>query len=181
MTDNIKIKTKGGGNKMPIIRFIMMFLLVVGALMTISIITGVFTLKHVVIFSLCSIPLCILCTYAIEKFGDGLGRILSGWTLSTLDRGERFSCEVHKIKYSKREGRFNQALHMVNDLLHEAPDFPEAIFLKAQILWEGFGNASAAKGCLNRIRELTPEDDKFHRWASGYMDRHLNIKGKTHD
>ena len=180
MTGNIKIRKRAGRDKTPIIRFIMMFLLVVGALMTISIMTsGGFTFKHVMIFLLCSIPLCILCTHAIERFGDGLGRILSGWTLSSLDLGERFSCEVHKIKYSKREGRFDQALHMVNDLLHEAPDFPEAIFLKAQILWEGFGNASAAKGCLNRIRELTPEDDKFHRWASGYMDRHLNIKEKT--
>ena len=163
---------------MPIIRFIMMFLLVVGALMTISIMTGGFTFKHVLIFSLCSIPLCILCTYAIERFGDGFGRILSGWTLSSLDRGERFSCEVHKIKYSKREGRFDQALHMVNDLLHEASDFPEALFLKAQILWEGFGNASAAKGCLNRIRELTPEDDKFHRWASGYLEKVARMEKK---
>ena len=56
-------------------------------------------------------------------------------------REERFSCEINKIKYSKREGRFDQALQMVNNLLHQYPDFPEAMLLKAQILWVGYGKA----------------------------------------
>ena len=70
---------------------------------------------------------------------------------------------------AKERVRFDQALQMVNTLLHEAPDYPEAMLLKAQILWEGFGKAATAGGYLNRIRELTPEDDKFHRWATGYL------------
>ena len=58
---------------------------------------------------------------------------------------------------------------MVNNLLHQDPDNSEVMLLKAQILWEGFGNAPTAKGCLNKIRELTSEDDKFHRWATSYL------------
>jgi hypothetical protein len=28
---------------------------------------------------------------------------------------------------------------------------------------------TAAGKCLNRIREMTPEVDKFHRWATRYL------------
>jgi len=76
-------------------------------------------------------------------------------------------------------GHFDQALHMVNNLLHENPDNSEAMLLKAQILWEGFENASTAKGCLNRIRELTSEDDKFHRWATSYLETITGMEEKV--
>ena len=67
---------------------------------------------------------------------------------------------------------------LVNDLLHEVPDFPEALFLKAQILWEGFGKAAAAIGWLSRIRELTPADNTFHRWASSSLEKIAGMEEK---
>ena len=46
-------------------------------------------------------------------------------------------------------------------------------------LWVGFKNAAAAKGCLNRIRELTSEDDRFHRWATSYLKTVTEMEEKN--
>ena len=145
-----------------------------GAIIFISILGGapdppIISMKHFAIFSLCDIPLCIFFTFLVEIIGGGLGNLLSGSISRRISRDERFAGEINKIKFNKREGRFDPALQMANAVLHEAPDYPEAMLLKAQILWEGYGKADTAKGYLNRIRELTPEDDKFHRWATSYL------------
>ena len=71
-------------------------------------------------------------------------------------------------------GHFDDALHLVNELLHQDPDFPDALFLKAHIMWEGFRNGEASKGILKRIKQLVPEDEPLHRWASNYYDEVAN-------
>ena len=176
MADNFKIKRKGDRDNTPLIRFIMMFLTVVVSLMTISIMTRAFggatpfTFKYVVIFALCSIPLCVLGTYAIGRLGSGFGRLLSGRISAPPDKEGAFLCDIHKVEHSKRQGDFEQALLMVDDLLQKAPDYPEALYLKARILWEGFEDAASARACLVRVRELTPEESQFHPWANGYLE-----------
>ena len=46
------------------------------------------------------------------------------------------------------------------------PNFPEALFLKAKILWEGFEDREAAKSCLLNIIRVEPDKDAlYHRWA----------------
>ncbi len=167
MSDNFKIRIKGERDIIPIIRFMLMFILFDGILLLLI----PFTYKNLFISSICSMILCILSAYIIHKLSEGMGALLSEGASRRTSRDERFSCEINKIKYSKREGRFDQALQLVNGLLDQDTDIPEALLLKAQILWEGHGKADAAGKCLNRIRELTPENDKFHRWAMGYLKK----------
>jgi len=175
MTEDIRINVKRERDRTPIFRFFRFFVWTTGILTLMTFLSRAlpgatpFSLKHVAIILLCSIPLSILCAFIIEKVGGGLGSMLSGWISGGIDHDGRFSGEIHKIKYSKRMGHFDQAIQMVNNLLHENPDNSEATLLKAQILWEGFGNAATAKKCLNRIIELAPEDDRFHRWATSYL------------
>jgi len=79
-------------------------------------------------------------------------------------------------------GHFDDALSLVNELLCRDPELPDALFLKAKILWEGFGNGGAAKGYLKKIKQIIPEDENIHRWASGYYDeiaKEMNIKKKS--
>ena len=46
------------------------------------------------------------------------------------------------------------------------PDFPEALFLKAQILWEGFDDREGAKNSLMRIIKVEPDEKAvLRRWA----------------
>ena len=56
------------------------------------------------------------------------------------------------------------------------------MLLKAQILWEGYGKADTAEKYLNRIREMTTEDDKFHRWSTRYLEKvgKWRKRGKCH-
>jgi tetratricopeptide (TPR) repeat protein len=149
-----------------VIRFIMILGIMNGALLTISIWSGAFS----VFLNLLTIPLAALCVFIIEKSGSAFGNLLSGWIPGRPDHYAQFSADLQKIKYSKRIGHFDEALSLVNELLYQAPDFPEALFLKAHILWEGFGNAEASKGYLKKIQQLVPEDETLHQWASNYYD-----------
>lgn len=149
-----------------VIRFIMILGIMNGALLTISIWSGAFS----VYLHLLTIPLAALCVFIIEKSGSAFGNLLSGWIPGRPDHYAQFSADLQKIKYSKRIGHFDEALRLVNELLYQAPDFPEALFLKAHILWEGFGNAEASKGYLKKIQQLVPEDETLHQWASNYYD-----------
>jgi hypothetical protein len=63
------------------------------------------------------------------------------------------------------------------------PGFTEALFLKAQILWQGFEDHEAAKQCLLKI--IMTEPDKkavFHRWALnlyGEIQKNVFIRGRA--
>ena len=62
--------------------------------------------------------------------------------------------------------RFDEALIKIEDILAKDPEFPEALFLKAQILWQGFGEAEAAKQCLLKVIRIEPDKAAvFHRWS----------------
>ncbi|MEJ2728332.1 MAG: hypothetical protein P8185_07465 [Deltaproteobacteria bacterium] len=43
---------------------------------------------------------------------------------------------------------FEKPLIKIEDVLAKDPEYPEALFLKAQILWEGFEDRREAKSCL---------------------------------
>jgi len=162
-------------NKALIIRFIMCFLICVGALLTIWIIKSamypnhpLFTLKHVFILSLCAIPLSILYAYSVEKFSTGLGGILTGWTTQKIPPREQLSADLAKARHAKGNGHFQEALSIINQVLEKDPDFPDALYLKAHIMWEGFNNSKGALKCLIRIMELVRDDEPIYRWASSY-------------
>jgi hypothetical protein len=47
----------------------------------------------------------------------------------------------------------------VNEILSQEPDFSEALFLKAQILWEGYKSAQGAKIYLDKAKDfVSPEE-----------------------
>ena len=65
--------------------------------------------------------------------------------------------------------RFDDALLKIEAVLAKDPDFPEALFLKAQILWEGFEDRQAAKECLLKIIKVEPDKKAvFRRWALSF-------------
>jgi hypothetical protein len=105
----------------------------------------------------------------VEKLGGSLGSFLSfRWGRTTISPRQRLAGKLDKSRYLKTQGAFTRALEIVNDVLGEDPDFPDALFLKAQILREGFDNLGAAKGCLKKIMELTGPEETIHRWARNY-------------
>lgn len=171
-TTEIIVKIKSEIAQPWFVRFLMIFGVMVGALMTICVFTrGRFTPKHVLVFSIVgAMPLSMLLVYVRERLGSGLGGILSGWSSRRATLRETLAADLDKARYSKRQGRFEEALSIINGVLDKDPDFPDALFLKAEILWKSFRRGAAAKGCLRKVMQLVPKDETLHRWASSYYD-----------
>jgi hypothetical protein len=73
--------------------------------------------------------------------------------------------------------KYDQALKTVNNILKRDPEFTEALFIKAQILWDGFENSAAAKANLKKITEIKiDKDESIHRWASNLYDELTEIE-----
>jgi len=105
----------------------------------------------------------------VEKLGGSLGSFLSfRWGRTTISPRQRLAGKLDKSRYLKTQAEFARALEIVNDVLGEDPDFPDALFLKAQILKEGFDNLDAAKGYLTKIMEISDPEESIHRWARSY-------------
>jgi tetratricopeptide (TPR) repeat protein len=77
---------------------------------------------------------------------------------------------LQKSIYSTRQGRFEEALNLTEKVLEKAPNFPDALYLKTHILWQGFENATDARGCLKKVLKMVPREESLHRWASSYYD-----------
>ena len=68
------------------------------------------------------------------------------------------------------------ASRVIEEILARDPDFAEALFLKAQLLWEGFEDREAARKCLLKIIKVEPDKRAvFHRWA---LNLYHEISGK---
>ena len=176
--NKFKIKGKEERNQVTIISFLMFYLIILGALLALRIWSRgiLFTFKDVMVFSLWAMPLCALMVYVVEKFGSGLGRFFSGWSSREPTTRESLAADLEKARYSKREGRFQEALTIIDGVLDKDPNFPDALFLKAQILWKGFGNAGTTKECLRKVMQLVPKDETLHRWALSFYDEVNGVK-----
>jgi tetratricopeptide (TPR) repeat protein len=118
-----------------------------------------------------SLIISLLVMPILEKFGRGTASILYGGGYGSWSQREQLRGDLTTVRHHKMRKEYDQALKAVNDVLKKDPDFSEALFYKAQILWEGFENAAAAKGYLKQIIATNKDGDKtIHRWASTLFD-----------
>ena len=86
---------------------------------------------------------------------------------------ERLAGELVKARLMKASGRFDEALEVVDKTLHRIPDYPEALLMKAQILWEGYADYRAAKTCLQHVLKMkkitTEKDEAIYRWSENLL------------
>ena len=144
------------------------FLFAVAAMLIIFMSTGgeLLTLKHLFLYSICSIPLSFIFAYSIEKLGSVLGNAFTGWSSKKTSLRESLSADFAKAKLSKRRGEYKEALRIINNVLEKDSEFADALYFKAQILWEGFENREGALECLRKVMILVPKQETLHRWAS---------------
>ena len=113
----------------------------------------------------------VLIMLILERFGRGTASLLYGGGYGSWSKREQLLGDLNTVKHHKMRKEYDQALKAVNDILNQDPDFLEALYYKARILWEGFGNTAAAKGYLKQIIATKKEEDKtIHRWASMLYD-----------
>ena len=109
--------------------------------------------------------------------GGGVINVFYGLGRRTIGTRERMAGDLNVVRFHKRSGKFDEALLKLEAILARDPDFPEALFLKAQILWEGFEDRYAAKECLLKIIKVEPDKKAvFHRWALNFYRELSNQK-----
>ncbi|MBW2207801.1 MAG: tetratricopeptide repeat protein [Deltaproteobacteria bacterium] len=140
-----------------------------GALWVIGLFTGV----GLVAYHIATIPLALICVLAVEQIGEGVGILFSGWSTRKGGGREALRADIERAKHSKRNGRFEEALAIIDGVLEQDTEFPEALYLKAQFLWEGFSKPADARKCLQKVLQLTAKEETLHRWASSLYDEVL--------
>jgi len=95
--------------------------------------------------------------------------MFSGWSSRKVSLRETLSADFEKAKSYKRSGKFEEANEIIDQVLEKDPDYPDALYLKAQILWEGFEKRQEASECLQNVMRLVPQEDTLHRWASIFL------------
>jgi tetratricopeptide (TPR) repeat protein len=171
--NDIKIHKRKERDLARILRFFTGYFLMVGVLLAICILTGmkVFTFKHVFIFAIPCIPLALVYVYVVEKLGSGVGALLTGWRSSRFTDREALSGDLGMAKYHKRDGNYEVALKIISKVLEKDSNYPEALYVKAEILWEGFGRLAEAKICVKKVLREVPYEQTLHQWASSLYDK----------
>jgi len=81
------------------------------------------------------------------------------------------SAIMDRIRFLKAKRNFDKALTLLNDVLDQDPNIPEALYLKAHVLWEGFKNPWGAECCFRRVLELTEDGELVHCWTTSCLSR----------
>ena len=153
-----------------ILRSAYYYAMMIGALLVIYIFTQFCSASYLFLLSTACIPIAILASLFVEKAGSSFGSFLSGSFKNSRHQNDEFIADLEKARHSKANGRFEEALEIIEGVITNAPDWPDALYLKAQIQWEGFGNGAEAKRCLKKVMRLVGHDETLHRWASSYFD-----------
>ena len=99
--------------------------------------------------------------------GGGSVNLLYGTGRKNIDVRDQLSGTMSQARCHKMSQDYDRALTFVEEVLDKDPDYPEALFLKAQILWEGFKDSNGAKECLSQVINIVPnKGEPIHRWAS---------------
>lgn len=113
---------------------------------------------------------------ASEKIGALSTRLTFGRLPGKSNFDDKLFSEYEVARQRKEEGRLGEALHLLEETLRKSPEFPHALCLKAQILWEGYRNLAAAKRYIRRAMQVLSVDDDPYRWASDFHDELAGIE-----
>jgi tetratricopeptide (TPR) repeat protein len=92
---------------------------------------------------------------------------------------EQFAGMIDIALNQKMQKQYDKAIVTLGKILDKDPDHPEALFIKAQISWEAWGNSYTAIKCLKRVIELVSDsNDPIHCRASSLLEE-LSDKDKA--
>lgn len=155
-------------------RCLILFLVIFFSQVAIAALTIRLSTILLLIFAMVALFLGLFGNYFVEKIGGWYGGFLSGWSSSKVDAREALSVELAKARDKRREARFDEALRIVSRVLKEDSEYPEALYLKATILWEGYDDGEAAVGYLKKVMELKGVDNYLLRRARDCRDEILD-------
>ncbi len=115
---------------------------------------------------------CVILGVLVDKITDFIGsvagRIYTGrkgyWTLR-----EKMESALEAVRVQKHRGNYEEALLKVEEILASDPNFMEALFVKAQILYQGYNKRVAAIVCLSNLLQKTTPNEKVYKWAESLI------------
>lgn len=114
--------------------------------------------------------LTIIGLFLVSKFAGLFGALLEE-RKALISPEEQFQSDIQKARYLKMRKEYDLSLRRVNQILKNHPDSPEALLLKAQVVWEGFGNESSALCNLQKIQKNTNnKESSICRWADSLSE-----------
>ena len=116
----------------------------------------------------------ILVMFITEKIANS-SKVLYGIKNANITLREQLEGTLKAAKVAKMNKKYSTAIKIVNKILLQDPDYYEALFVKAQILHEGFNNTDSAKKYLKRVISQTQSNETINNWASSFYDQ-LNQK-----
>ncbi|MEE8398186.1 MAG: tetratricopeptide repeat protein [Desulfobacterales bacterium] len=131
-----------------------------------------------VLGGLSSVPISWFLTWGVDRSSGGVAAAFYGGKRRPKTQRQLLTNEMGMVRHDKMQKNFDEALDKINSILKRDPDFPDALLLKAQILWEGFGNVPGAMGYLRKIIREEDDQTSIYRWASSLYDELDGIEGR---
>ncbi len=98
-----------------------------------------------------------------DKLGDIAGRLYTGRKADWSIR-EQMTGTLSEVRVQKMKGNIEQAFIKLEEVLYKDRYFPEALLIKAQILYENYDDRAEALKCLDLAIEKTDKDLPVYRW-----------------
>jgi tetratricopeptide (TPR) repeat protein len=159
------------------------FFVAVSCISAISLIGGVFyyektgNLVGIILSPAIGLAAAIVVIYVIDRFGGYSAGLFYGGRRNRWTKREQMAGMVSIARNQKMNKNFDEAVITLDSILSKDPDYPEVLFIKAQIYWEAWGNSDTAKKCLRRVLELVPDkNDHINRWAVSLWEE---LSGKS--
>ena len=114
--------------------------------------------------------------FLAERLAELLGRLVALIKGTNEGHFEQLYIEVGRSRDKKDHREYAEALAILDRVLDRSPSFPEALFLKAQILWERHRDSKAAEVYLRKVLQVVPQGDALYRLAVTYQDEITGLK-----
>jgi len=98
----------------------------------------------------------ILSHWLIERLSSSGVNLLYGKRRPIYSDYEKFEGPLNQARHLKSKQDYVNACKIVDEVLTIAPKLPEALYLKVQVLWEGYHDAASARNCWKRYWRSCP-------------------------
>ena len=103
--------------------------------------------------------------FLMDAVSGTASSLLSGRREAVWIIREQVQGFLSQARFNKENKDYEAALSFVNKVLEKDPEFADALFLKAQILWEGFSQSRAAIQFLEKVLALEDENNMVQNHA----------------
>jgi len=104
-----------------------------------------------------------------DKIGTTAGKIYKGSNDRTPYR--RYVGFIDQARFLKSKNRYDEALVKIDEFLENVPGNPEALYIKAEIIWEAQKDVQLAKQFLFEILKNTNNEDQWNIWAKSLLKK----------